>query len=59
MDKPNEVKPKKKYWISSYTTSCPVCGREDTVKSREYSEKPKDWNDRNEFVEHYDYCNSL
>ena len=60
MNKPREEKrAKKKYWILSYTQICPVCGQEHTYKSREYSEKPKDWNERNEIKEVYDYCNSL
>ena len=54
-----KMKIKQKYWMSSYTTSCPVCGREYTIKQREYSKKPLDWNKRNEFKEVYDYCNSL
>ena len=54
-DKEKEKKPK--YWIASYTIICPLCGSENTCKNREYSKRPNDWNERNEIVETYDYCN--
>ena len=52
-------KKKRKYWIHSYTQECPSCGIGDTYRERRYTKKPKDWKDRNEFVEVYDYCDSL
>ena len=48
---------KKKYWIYKTVEYCPVCGREDIYRERRYTKKPKLFNNRQELVVHYDYCN--
>ena len=48
---------KKKYWIYKTIDYCPVCGREDIYRERRYTKKPKLFNNRQEWVVHYDYCN--
>ena len=47
---------KDKYWYRTESHYCPVCGREETFKWREYSPKPMDWTSRNKIVEIYDQC---
>ena len=37
------------YFITIYT--CPVCGHEEVVRERQYTKRPKNWEDRHHFVE--------
>ena len=48
---------RKKYWYEKTVYYCPVCGREDVYRERVYTPKPKNWGDRNTFIEKFDYCN--
>lgn len=47
------------YWYKQYITECPVCGREDSWKERQYTIKPKNSNLRYFFEQVYDWCDSL
>lgn len=51
-----KVKRTKKYWYATDTYECPICGREEIYKSRQYSKKPNDYNKRNVVRDSYDYC---
>ena len=48
---------KKKYWIFRTVFYCPLCCREEIYLERKYTLKPKDYNERQKFIEVYDYCN--
>ena len=48
---------KKKYWYRITIHYCPVCASEEIFKERQYTPRPEKWQDRNEFVEMYDWCN--
>jgi hypothetical protein len=47
---------KVKYWYKTYIEECPVCGRSDQYKERQYTEKPEDYLDRVKVYQRYDYC---
>ena len=52
---------KKKYWYKFYIGECPLCGRNQSYKERQYSDKPKNFQDRISYIplnECYDYCES-
>lgn len=44
------------YWIQTFIERCPLCGNERRYKSREYTERPEEWDKRNHLEEVYDYC---
>lgn len=46
-------KPKKGYWYKFFYQDCVLCGRENRWKERQYTEPPKDSQDRHE---HRDYA---
>lgn len=48
-----EPREKRSYWYEFYHEYCPVCGREETIKERRYTMKPKSYNKRH----HYSYMN--
>lgn len=50
---------KKKYWYLITITECPVCGRGDTYRERQYTKKPKDDSKRYVFEQIYDWCDAL
>ena len=50
------MKAKGKYWYHTTYFHCPVCGREDKMRERRYTKKPKSFMDRWEFLEEYDNC---
>ena len=54
MENPEE---KRKYWYKFFIYECPICGRGDTYKERQYTPKPEDGSERYDFAVHYDYCN--
>ena len=45
---------KKTYWYKFIWKSCPVCGREQNYKERQYTEKPKEYETRHIYEELYD-----
>lgn len=47
---------KKQYWYLTEIHVCPICSKEIKYKQRQYTEKPKDLNDRTKVVHVYDYC---
>lgn len=48
------------YWYKFTHEECPVCGRTNTDKERQYNtSKPKEWLKRHTWIQVYDYCNSL
>ena len=48
---------KAKYWYKFYHTECPVCGRLDDWKERQYeTEKPTDRGERHIYKQQYDNC---
>lgn len=49
-------KPKSDYWYHYEITVCPPCGRESITKERQYTEKPKNSQERYELIEHYCGC---
>lgn len=44
------------YWYKFTTLYCPVCGREEKYKERQYTEKPEDNLERHVFEDRYDWC---
>ena len=50
---------KRKYWYYTYLYECPICGNGSTYRERRYGYRPKLWENRNEFVVDYDYCDVL
>ena len=54
-----EAKPRKGYWYKHFTTECPVCGRGDSWKERQYTPKPTDPQERWVWKSDYDWCNAL
>ena len=46
----------KKYWIKFIHYYCPLCGKEETFQERIPLPKPKDYLDRHEVIENYDWC---
>ena len=59
MTKIPSVEEQKKYWYRFSIQICPVCGQEyQHEKERVFTPKPKDWNERHEITQIYDYCNS-
>lgn len=51
-------KPMKKYWYKYYREECPVCGREDVYKERQYTEKPESILERRVHEVNYDWCDA-
>ena len=47
---------KQKYWYKTTVYYCPLCGRDDTYKERQFNEKPEEWEKRFTFKEVWDYC---
>jgi len=45
-----------KYWIYRTTYYCPLCGKEKVFRERYYTKKPDNFNQRQEWIERYDYC---
>lgn len=43
-------------WYFVEVHECPVCGKCDIYKERQYTKKPKEWVERNKIYEYYDYC---
>lgn len=48
----------KKYWYITEISMCPICGEERKIRYREYSEKPKNIEDRIKFTYINHYCDS-
>lgn len=48
---------KKKYWVFTSHFCCPVCGKDKIYKTPKFTNKPKDRNKREEWVDDYDWCN--
>jgi len=46
----------KKYWYLTMVFWCPICGNEDRYRERKYSTKPRDPEERYEWVVSWDYC---
>lgn len=46
-------------WYMIYISECPICGRGDTIRERQYTPKPKDIADRYEYYQYYDWCDAL
>jgi hypothetical protein len=47
----------KKYWYKFFHYECPVCGRLDDWKERQYgTEKPEDRSERHIYKQQYDNC---
>jgi uncharacterized Zn finger protein (UPF0148 family) len=39
-----------KYWYKTYIDYCPVCGKEEVTKERQYTPKPEKEEDRYNFM---------
>lgn len=50
------VDKKVKYWYKTYMYECPVCGMQDIIKQRVYTEKPVEFEYRFQLIQRYDYC---
>ncbi len=51
---------KPKYWYMFYESYCPICAHTEVIKERVYDRpKPKEWNERHDIIERWDYCNAL
>jgi len=46
----------KPYWYLTTINECPICGRQEVVKERMYTEKPVNPEDRFIFIQIYDWC---
>ncbi len=46
----------KPYWYKIEHDECPVCGKRDTYKERQYTTKPDDYNKRIIIKQVYDHC---
>ena len=46
-----------KYWYLTITEECPVCGRGETTKERQYTPRPEDDFARYIYEQVYDWCN--
>ena len=55
--KPSTNTLKKKHWYFKHITLCPVCQDEKIDLERRYTPKPKNYQDRQETTEYYNYCN--
>lgn len=44
------------HWYFITYRECPICGREIQERERRYGPRPEHYEDRREFVVHYDYC---
>jgi len=51
-----EKKMIKTYWYKFWYHYCPLCGRTQTFKERQYSKKPKEGQKRHIFKEIFDWC---
>lgn len=40
---------KRKYWYFTVIYECVLCGRREEYRERRYTEKPKDYNERNSY----------
>lgn len=50
-------KPLPPHWYKRFISECPVCGRGDDVRERQFSPRPEDPRDRVEYEGlAYDYC---
>ena len=47
---------KRKYWVKRYEFYCPACGKNTVYRERRYTPKPKEYSERVEVKEQYDYC---
>ncbi len=47
------------YWYLITHTVCPVCGREEVTRERQYTPRPDDWYKRNVWADGYDWCDAL
>lgn len=47
---------KKPYWYKFWWRECPVCGRSDNYKERQYIPKPLKPEDRHVYEQKYDDC---
>lgn len=48
-----------KYWYFTAVFYCPICGSEARYKERRYTKKPKDYLNREEWINQWDGCNAL
>ena len=44
------------HWYFISDTYCPLCGHNERIRTRMYTEKPEAYDDRHDFEEGYDYC---
>lgn len=51
-----EMNKKKRYWYRIFVYYCPLCGKEDEYRERQYSRKPKNRDKRITIKEEYDHC---
>ena len=49
----------KGYWYKRFISECPICGRGDDYRVRQYTPKPADPSERVVWDYNYDYCNAL
>jgi hypothetical protein len=52
-------KPHRKHWYKYYIGECPVCGRDQSYKERQYTPKPEHMHERIEYLPDtltYDHC---
>ncbi len=55
-EKVRPVSRRRGYWYKRFITECPVCGRGDDYRERQYSERPEDPRDRVQYDQRYDWC---
>lgn len=48
----------RKYWYLYVYEFCPVCGRDESYKIRQYTEKPEEYDKRHVTEQVYDWCDS-
>lgn len=49
----------KPHWYRVTVFYCPACGGETKYKERMYSPRPDKWEERNEWIDAWDYCDAL
>lgn len=47
---------KRRHWYFITYDECPICGHEIETRERRYTPRPPRFEDRHEFIVHYDYC---
>lgn len=50
------MKKKEPHWYMVTVVWCPACLAERTYRTRRYDPRPENWNDRHEWIQHWNGC---